>query len=278
MRLNLFFLIVFFAFAAEISANPIRVGSWNVRCIQKKDSLQGDAWSKRVPEIAKVVKFRHFDVLGLQEVDTVQYSMLSPLLQEYHWVQHDFMEGNPILFLKDRFEMLDSGVFWYSRSMTPRVKDWDAKNPRYCGWVRLKDKDSKKEFFIFNTHWDHRGDSARVESARMTTKLVPVLAGDLATIFMGDLNVKPDRKASNLLKEDGVFREALLTAPVLSIPEGSFTKYRLDRHSEETLDHMFYRGNIEILRYGILRETYFDGETYRFPSDHHPIMGEFELQ
>lgn len=275
MRKILFLLMFFFACA---SAETIRVASWNVRCIQKSDSLQGDAWSKRVPEIANVVKFRQFDVLGLQEVDTVQYLMLAPLLQEYRWLQDEFSEGNPILFLKDRFDLVNRGIFWYSSTGIPREKGWDAKNARYCFWVRLQDKNTKKDFFVFNTHWDHKGEIARVESARMTTEQVPFIAGKTATIFMGDLNIKPNRKASNRLKKNGVFREALLTAPVLSIPEGSFTKFRTDRHSEETLDHMFYRGNIEILRYGILRETYFDGETYRFPSDHHPVMGEFEIK
>ena len=41
---------------------------------------------------------------------------------------------------------------------------------------------------------------------------------------------------------------------------------------------MFCRGGVDILRYGILRETYFDGENFRFPSDHHPVMIEIEVR
>ncbi|WP_290728681.1 endonuclease/exonuclease/phosphatase family protein [Fibrobacter sp. UBA3629] len=259
-------------------AEPFLVATWNIRCVDVKDSLRGDAWSKRAPEIAKVVRFRNFDVVGMQEVDSTQRTMLENLLPEYEWVLDRSTEGNPIAFRKDRLELLDNGVFWYSRSMVPGVKDWDSKHPRYCNWARLVDKETRKELFVFNTHWDNKGDTARMESARMARNLVPRIAGDAPTIFMGDLNIKPGRKPIQILKEDSLFREALETSPVVSIPEGSFTKFRTDRHSEETLDHMFCRGGVDILRYGILRETYFDGENYRFPSDHHPVMIEIEVR
>ena len=131
---------------------------------------------------------------------------------------------------------------------------------------------------MFNTHWDNKGDTARMESARMVRNLVPRIAGESATVLMGDLNIKPGRKPIQILKEDSLFREALEISPIVSIPEGSFTKFRTDRHSEATLDHMFCRGGVDILRYGILRETYFDGEQYRFPSDHHPVMIEIEVR
>lgn len=259
-------------------AEPFRIATWNVRCIEVKDSLQGDAWSKRAPEIAKVVRFRNFDVVGMQEVDSTQRGMLEELLPEYEWVLDRSTEGNPIAFRKDRLELLDNGVFWYSRSMIPGAKDWDSKHPRYCNWVRLVERETRKELFVFNTHWDNKGDTARMESARMTRSLVPRIAGESATVLMGDLNIKPGRKPIQILKEDSLFREALEISPIVSIPEGSFTKFRTDRHSEATLDHMFCRGSVDILRYGILRETYFDGEKYRFPSDHHPVMIEIEVR
>lgn len=259
-------------------AEPFRIATWNVRCIEVKDSLQGDAWSKRAPEIAKVVRFRNFDVVGMQEVDSTQRGMLEELLPEYEWVLDRSTEGNPIAFRKDRLELLDNGVFWYSRSMIPGAKDWDSKHPRYCNWVRLVERETRKELFVFNTHWDNKGDTARMESARMTRSLVPRIAGESATVLMGDLNIKPGRKPIQILKEDSLFREALEISPIVSIPEGSFTKFRTDRHSEATLDHMFCRGSVDILRYGILRETYFDGEQYRFPSDHHPVMIEIEVR
>ena len=259
-------------------AEPFRIATWNVRCIEVKDSLQGDAWSKRAPEIAKVVRFRNFDVVGMQEVDSTQRGMLEELLPEYEWVLDRSTEGNPIAFRKDRLELLDNGVFWYSRSMIPGAKDWDSKHPRYCNWVRLVERETRKEFFVFNTHWDNKGDTARMESARMVRNLVPRIAGESATVLMGDLNIKPGRKPIQILKEDSLFREALEISPIVSIPEGSFTKFRTDRHSEATLDHMFCRGSVDILRYGILRESYFDGEKYRFPSDHHPVMIEIEVR
>lgn len=277
IRLASIFVIVF-GMMSNSFAQTIRAASWNIRCIEKKDSLQGDAWSKRVPEIAKVVEFRNFDVLGMQEVDSVQREMLSALMPRYSWIKAANYEGNPIAFLTEKYELKDHGSFWYSRSMEVGSKDWDSKHPRHCNWVRLVDKASGKDFLFVNTHWDNKGDTARVESARMVVKLLPQIAGDSPTILVGDFNLKPKRTALRILTADSVFYEAVDMAPIVSIPEGSFTKFRTDRHSEETLDHMFYRGPLKILRYGILRETYYDGEQFRFPSDHHPIMGEFKIE
>ena len=270
-------LLMTFALVSGVNAEPLRIASWNIRCVEVKDSLQGDAWSKRAPEMAGVIRFRNFEVLGMQEVDSLQRETLTELLPGYRWVYEETYEGNPIAFLEERFDLKDHGVFWYSRSMIPGAKDWDSKHPRFCNWVLLLDKKSQKEFFVFNTHWDNRGDTARVESARMTISLVSKITGDTPSILMGDFNVKPERKPLKMLKENGFFLDARETAPIQSHPEGSFTKFRTNRHSEETLDHMFYRGGAKILRFGVLRETYYDGETFRFPSDHHPIMGEFEL-
>lgn len=258
-------------------AQQIRIATWNIRCVEKSDSLRGDAWSKRAPEVAKVVRFQNFEILGVQEDSPIHQTMLRELLPEYDFVIGDSTNGNAILYLAERFEVLDKGLFWYSPGMEPQKKGWDAKHLRYCNWTHFLDKRTRQDLFVFNTHWDNRGDTARIESANLTVKMIPEIAGNSPVIFMGDLNIKPDRKPLRILEKDSVFLNAAKASSVVYAPEGSFTKYRMDRQSKETLDHIFYRGILKILRFGILRETYFDGETFRFPSDHHPVMVDVEF-
>ena len=76
--------LVVLLFSVNLSfAEDFRIGSWNVRCVEKSDSLAGDAWSKRVPEISKIIHFIDFDVVGIQEADSLQTADLSRFLNEF---------------------------------------------------------------------------------------------------------------------------------------------------------------------------------------------------
>ena len=50
----------------------------------------------------------------------------------------------PIFFRKDRFELIDSGTFWFSdRPDKPGSQGWGEPVPRFCSWVQLAEKGQK---------------------------------------------------------------------------------------------------------------------------------------
>ena len=58
-------------------------------------------------------------------------------------------------------------TFWLSESPEMASRGWDAALNRIVTWVHLQDRKSGKEFFHFNTHFDHKGREARENSARL---------------------------------------------------------------------------------------------------------------
>ena len=85
-------------------------------------------------------------------------------------------ESSPIFYRKDRFTVLDSGTFWLSE--TPEViggKSWDAAITR----IALGDSARlavNQEFLHLNTHFDHRGEVARTNSAALIVARLKNLA------------------------------------------------------------------------------------------------------
>lgn len=271
---------VFFSFfllaLAKTFAEPIRIATWNIRCIDQKDSLNGDTWLKRAPEISLLTHFHHFEIIGMQEVDSIQQMMLSNLLPEYKWISGEH-HGNPIAYLPSRFEVVNQGTFWYSKDGQSNTKGWDARHPRFCNWAHFLEKNTKKEFFIFNSHWDHKGDTARIESAKLALNKIPDIVKNKTFFFLGDFNSKPNRKALKLLEKGGLF-DARTKAKYVYAPKPSFNHYKENNPEDNNLDYIYFLGNVNIIRFGILDNTYRDENRLRFPSDHFPLMIDFEFK
>jgi len=265
--------LVVLLFSVNLSfAEDFRIGSWNVRCVEKSDSLAGDAWSKRVPEISKIIHFIDFDVVGIQEADSLQTADLSRFLNEFSFYSPDSESGNPIFFKKDVFDVLDSGFFWISETEGIRSRGWDARDYRTCVWLKLARKDSKKTFYFFNTHWDHKGAEARYQSALQLLKKIPEMVGDEPWFYVGDLNSQRHQKPLKTIEKSGFAFFAKDFAKYVYAPEGSFNHYKKEKIGKHTIDHVIYNGSMSILRYGVLNATYWDGEEMRVPSDHHPLF------
>lgn len=89
-------------------------------------------------------------------------------------------EFNAVFFRSDRFELLDSGVFWLSENPeTPGSKGWDGACERLATWTVLRDKSGGELLFI-NTHLDHIGRAGSpggrcVAAAGASKRCVPVV-------------------------------------------------------------------------------------------------------
>jgi endonuclease/exonuclease/phosphatase family metal-dependent hydrolase len=67
---------------------------------------------------------------------------------------------------------MNSQTFWLSEQPIAGSKSWDAAITRIVTWAKFKDLKTKKVFFVFNTHFDHRGTVARRESANLLLKKI----------------------------------------------------------------------------------------------------------
>lgn len=259
-----------FAFGGELS-----FATWNIRWESPKDIENGDGWEKRKEPIANVIKANDFDIINLQEGSPYRLKQLMELLPEYEIILSDTMEFNPIVIRKGMFNVEKVERFYLSKTPEKKSKSWDSKNYRYCTWAKLKlDQDS---LYIFNVHFDYHGKDAQAESAKLMNKKILSIAGDAPFIFAGDLNFTADSKSYQNLGTCIKMNDAKKVADFSSTPNGSYNHFDTTRFGIWQIDHIFVAPNIKIKRFRILNETYYDGEKFRYPSDHSPVTIRFEL-
>ena len=151
------------AFAAD-GAEPIKLISYNLRTSHGKDG--DNVWMKRRHATPEMIRREAPDVFGVQEGLIDQLHYIDAECPQYARVgvgRDDGAEKGEFMavyYLRDRFELLDSGTFWLSETPDKVSRGWDGACNRTVTWVELKDRKSGKEFFYFNTHLDHKGKGA----------------------------------------------------------------------------------------------------------------------
>ena len=248
------------------------VASFNIRMDTPNDGE--NAWPHR-KELAKdLIRFHDFDIFGVQEAFRSQLDDLCELTQ-YACIGegrdgNDQGEHSAILYKKDRFDLLEHGDFWFSETPDRVGLGWDATCcNRICSWGKFRDKKSGKEFFFFNSHFDHQGVVARRESAKLLLAKMKELAGNFPAFAVGDYNATPDSEPIQILQSDGLLKNSY---DVSELPPygtvGTYHGFQKDAKALNRIDHIFVAGNIRVLKYGTLNEM----PNGQFPSDHFPIM------
>jgi endonuclease/exonuclease/phosphatase family metal-dependent hydrolase len=179
-------------------------------------------------------------------------------------------------------ELLQQGTFWLSE--TPDLagsRSWDAALPRIVTWGRLRDRRSGAAFYLFNTHFDHRGETARRESAGLLLRKVAEIAGRAGPVIVtGDFNATPDSDPYRVLTSPGPPGEhsGLVDALLASErphhgPTSSWNAFKAIEAGRR-IDFVLVRPPVAVLQHGILSDT-FDG---RFPSDHLPVVADVTVR
>lgn len=290
MKKLLIILLSFFSFAgisckaqpdAEITkstSDTLKVATFNVR-IRTNSDTGNTNWKVRKPEVAKLINEFEFDVFGVQElIDKSQEDDLSDLLNSYASVSYgrDNQEGSKgeraaIYYMKNRFELLQKGFFFLSETPEKVSKGWDAALNRICLWTKLKDRVTNKEFYFFNTHFDHIGVIARRESAKLITRKMVELAGNETVICVGDFNAAPnDTEFYNTITAK-LKDSRLVSAEKPKGSVGTFNgweKEKTDFPESVRIDYLFTQ-NVKVISYETINKRFGENEV---PSDHFPVM------
>ena len=269
------FLLLSLCNALLAQTNTLRVATYNIRYDNKSDTV--NAWAKRLPVIADLVRFHEFELFGTQEVQHHQLQGMAKALPAYGYIGVGRDDGKQkgeyaaVFYQKDKFDLLKQGHFWLSETPDKPGKGWDADYPRVCTWGQFKAKDTGFSFYFFNVHFDHMGELARKESVRLMLQKVKEIAGTAPVILLGDFNFSQKDEKYAAMSASGVFKDAYQLAEVRFAPRGTFNNFEADANTDERIDHIWLSDEFGVNRYGILTATYGDG---RFPSDHFPVMVE----
>lgn len=265
--------------AAADSSGDIKVMSYNIRYGTAKDGE--NHWDKRKNFLAETIKAANPDVLGTQETLGFQRDFLVETLPNYQVLAAGREDGKEkgemtaIYWRKDRFEKMDGGHFWLSETPGDAgSKGWDTSLPRMATWVRLKDKSKEgKPVLWINSHFDHVGKIARLESARLIRDRIGSLGKDCSVIVTGDFNSGEGSEPYQALfglrgnEESAVLDSYRAAHPEREQNEGTTTPFRSAAGNGSRIDWIAVSRDWKVIAAEIVRPDR-DGRT---PSDHFPV-------
>jgi endonuclease/exonuclease/phosphatase family metal-dependent hydrolase len=258
----------------------MRVMSFNIRN-SHADAHNEHRWDNRKHAVAETIRRFNPDLLGAQECRAEQVDFLTEQFADYDIIgvcRDDGCragEAASIAIRRDRFELRDSGTFWLSANpMEIGSVGWDANLPRICTWTTIKDRDAAREMVALNTHYDHLGVIARVESSRLIARWIEERAHDLPTIVIGDFNSDASGESYDALVTGGRLCDTFrVTHPQRVADESTFHRFtgigRGDR-----IDWILCSEHFEVLACEIERNSP-DGAV---ASDHFPVTAELRLR
>lgn len=258
----------------------ITVMSYNIRFDNPRDGI--NAWPHRKDNVAEMMGPKYnSDIVGVQEALRHQIDELQERLPNYDWVGvgrddgKDTGEFSPIFYRTDRFELVATNTFWLSENTGyPASKSWDTAITRIVTWARFSDKQTEQDFYVLNTHFDHRGQQARVESAKLMLDKVVSLDKNVPVIITGDLNINERNEAYKIFRDaDGLYDARYSSETGHEGPTATFNNWEELRPAESRIDYIFVSSGIRVLNHRILDDRY-DG---RFPSDHLPVISDLIL-
>ncbi len=259
-------------------AASVGVMSFNIRYGTANDGA--NHWKHRKENVVTTIRDFSPDIVGTQETLKFQADFLRESLPDYQYIgrsreQNDQGEQCGILFLRKRFDLLESGHFWLSETPNvPASRSWDSSLPRMATWAKLFDRkaaaDQPRVLYVVNTHFDHRGAEARAASADVILGRLKRFEPGIPVVLTGDFNAGPGSVPIRKLSE--ALTDTYAATHDNENQAGTFGGFQ-GRTDGARIDFIFVSGACKVRSAEILRRQ-FEG---RDPSDHFPVVAEIEL-
>jgi len=247
----------------------LRVATFNIRNSSAPDG--DDSWPVRRESTAAAIFALDAHVVGLQEVLPDQLGFLRERFPR--WViagcgRDDGVHGGEhsvVMVSPGDWQVEAHETRWLSASPSePGSVGWDADLTRIATIVRLRHADGT-QVGVVNTHYDHAGEVARVESSRL-------LAGwtaaepDRPWILLGDLNAEPGSAPLKALTDAGWI-------DAVPASEGGTEHAFTGATDRDRIDHILIGKEWQVVDAAV---SYYrpDG---RLPSDHWPVAATLRL-
>jgi endonuclease/exonuclease/phosphatase family metal-dependent hydrolase len=214
-------------------------------------------------------------IIGLQEVKHNQLLDMTKGLPNYAYIGVGRDDGkmagefSPIFYDHKiwRLDAEEHGTYWLSD--TPEViasRTWGNYHNRICSWARfikISGPDKGSALYVYNTHWDHRSQPARLKSGELMLKKVKTRKHpEDPYIVMGDFNATTENPAIIQFLKSGL----LLDHATKKTKSSSHWKEALEAGLR--IDHIF---TSPFYKKAILQvDSNGDGKG-NAASDHHPV-------
>ena len=263
---------ILFTISSNIYSQPHSIISYNIRYDNNWDIE--NSWKIRRNKISQILVQYSPSIIGIQEglLNQVQYIDSSLIDYDYVGVGRD--DGKKkgefcaIYFDTTRYVLLKNSTFWLSETPDTISVGWDAALERICTYGLFKDRITKEEFLVFNTHFDHIGVVAREKSSELILKRInKINYQSLPVILMGDFNSIPNSSPVKEIKTE--LSDALqISLEKLQGPRGTFNGFNEDLPIEKRIDYIF-TNDLKVLSYTHINDRL---NNNRHISDHLPVM------
>ncbi len=260
----------------EVKAeDALRVMSFNIRCA----NVGTDSWEDRIGIVSQTMLDSNADSIGVQEATPEWMATLKNTVSEkYAYVGVGRDDGDnegeysAIFYLKDKYDVIDSGTFWLSETPDTPSMGWDAACNRICTWVHLRSKETGEEYVHMNSHFDHIGITARKNSVDMILNKAKEFT-DIPVVFTADMNVREGSDNYIQFTQSGYFHDTKQFAPD-TMDYCTYHNTKPKNHKGDVIDYVMINDSFEALSYKVVTEG-IDG---RYVSDHFPIYADIRFK
>ena len=258
--------------AEEKAAGTVRVVSFNVR-VTDNNGVPAPA---RRSLVARTLKELQPDSFGLQEASPDWMLSMKSLFPEYGCVSaardngldvFGIGEASPIFYLKDTYNLVQSGHFWLSDTPDKPSYGPGAGCRRICTWAVLQNRETQALYMHVNTHFDNASAEARAAAAEQVCAWWQKEFSTMPTVFTADLNSTERGDAYKILT--GTFADTRRAAAD-SVYCATYHNCAEDSGSYATLDHILCSSDIEPQVFRVVTA----GVDGRFVSDHFPLYAD----
>jgi len=276
-RFALLILLMSISSLDVIIAQSISLMSYNIKNDYQKEGP--DTWNHRRVAMNTLLHLYEPKILGVQEALLNQLSYLDSCLTAYKYIgvgRDDGIKAGEycaIFYNIKQYCVLKDGTFWLSESPQKVSKGWDAAYPRICTYALFQNRSSAERFWVFNTHFDHKGIKAREESAKLILATIKQLnSTQYPVIVMGDMNATPDEFSIQLFNDE-LNDTYWLSEKACTGPVGTFNGFS-QAPVERRIDYIF-TDDIIVKSYRHISDRRQDNSHV---SDHLPVLISVELQ
>jgi|TARA_B100000287_G_scaffold86612_1_gene79215 endonuclease/exonuclease/phosphatase family metal-dependent hydrolase len=241
------FLIFFFITSAAFEGNDIHsVITYNIKY---DDNSNGEnSWNVRKEALLELITAFSPDILGTQEGLMHQVEFLDSKMNDHKYVGVGRDDADrkgeycAIFFNKKKYKLLKNSTFWLSENPNKVSIGWDAALERICTYALLETIEGGNKIWVFNTHFDHVGNTAREESARLLLEKIKMLnIQEEPVLVMGDFNALEKSKVIDILRE-GLNDTMRDTDIEHKGPVGTFNNFLNNQEIIKRIDYIFSKG------------------------------------
>lgn len=214
------------------------------------------------------------DVAGLQEYDPTWDALLYDYLEENNYgivfQYRGDQEATPIIYNKDRVELVEHTFYWLSDTPDEPSPSWDddgGKRNRIVTECIFKEKQSGIKFVHINTHFGLTAYCQEMSGTQIHDRVAEKYA-DMPVFVTGDFNSTEGSQPYENITAGDLLINSYYLAEEFGNVQGTFNGFNEEDQYTTVIDFVFVTNQVSPIYYSVLN----DKPEGKFVSDHFGVL------